>query len=443
MPTLWLGNACAEHMVDRVDLFSEEDRRGLLFTMKRLVWLLRDGDALVLPRPVSRDFLQHVARHTGLDLSSIRLVSPDADLLTQDQLHSAEVLGPLRGLVTPEWEFRPYMYDRGAVTFARALGVRPADRPDFLAEGGAELFNSKVVFRALAAGAGFSVPAGMPCRTTHDLTHSVTRLLSRGGSVIVKRDRAVSGHGNVVVTMDPDLEVTGAMTTIRPTDPRDLDEVLAFAGLTDSHAPLGEVVVEEFLPGCRSVYVEVLCPEDGEPTVVNSGRLRSAQDPPVLVGLELPLTSVPPHVWRELSEESLRMARLMRQWGYTGLANIDAVISPAGEIWFNEVNARLGGSTHLHHIAETLAGPDRSDGHVLLSRFGVVTPPLPILLGELEANALAWDPATGQGIVISSDDTDISGTVEYVVLAPTRDRALALEAGLEKVLANARPGGDV
>ncbi|NEE23647.1 hypothetical protein G3M58_96500, partial [Streptomyces sp. SID7499] len=86
MPTLWLGNACAEHMVDRVDLFSEEDRRGLLFTMKRLVWLLRDGDALVLPRPVSRDFLQHVARHTGLDLSSIRLVSPDADLLTQDQL---------------------------------------------------------------------------------------------------------------------------------------------------------------------------------------------------------------------------------------------------------------------------------------------------------------------------------------------------------------------
>ncbi|MGA5423366.1 peptide ligase PGM1-related protein [Streptomyces lavendulocolor] len=439
MPALWLGNACTEHMVDRMDLLTEEDCRALLFTMKRLAWLLRDGDALVVPRPLPQSFLQHVARHTGLDTSSIHLVSPDVGLLTQDRLHSDEVLEPLRGIVTPEWEFRPYIHDRGSVTFAQALGLRTAGSPGFLTEGGAELLNSKVVFRALAAGAGFSVPAGMPCRTINDLTHSVTRLLSRAASVIVKRDRAVSGHGNFVITTDKDLEVTGALSTYHLTDPRNLDEVVAAAGLTSSHAPLGEVVVEEFHPGCRSVYVEVLCPEDGtEPTLVNSGQLRVGQDPPVLAGLELPLTSIPERSWREFSEESLRMARLMQRLGYTGLANIDAVVSPAGELWFNEVNARMGGSTHLHSIAETLVGPDWSDTHTLLSRFNVVAPPLRTLLKELEANALAWDPERRRGVVIASDDTDVSGTVEYVVLAPSRDQGAALEAKLEHILADAR-----
>ncbi|MEU5705087.1 hypothetical protein [Streptomyces aurantiacus] len=45
-------------------------------------------------------------------------------------------------------------------------------------------------------------------------------------------------------------------------------------------------------------------------------------------------------------------------------ANIDAVIDQVGNVWFNEVNARLGGSTHLHHIAKTLVGPDWTDSHV-------------------------------------------------------------------------------
>ncbi|MEU1280672.1 peptide ligase PGM1-related protein [Streptomyces sp. NPDC005805] len=151
--------------------------------------------------------------------------------------------------------------------------------------------------------------------------------------------------------------------------------------------------------------------------------------------------SIPRQVWREFAGESLRMARLMQRLGYTGPASIDAVISPAGELWFNEVNARLGASTHLHGIAETLVGPGWSESHTLLSRFNVAAPPLRVLLPELEAVGLAWDPERRRGVVIASDDTDVSGTVEYVVLAPAREQAHALEAGLERVLAGARQGG--
>ncbi|MFC8825198.1 peptide ligase PGM1-related protein [Streptomyces sp. NPDC057137] len=423
-----------------MDLLTDEDFRGILFAMKRLIWLLRDGDAIVLPRPAPDAFLRYVAGHTGLDTGSVHIISPDADLLTHELLHSKEVLGRLQDIVTPDWEFRPYIYDRGAVTFARELGLHTDRARPFLGQGGAELFNSKVFFRAFAAGAGFSVPAGMPCRTVGDLKHIVGQLLAKTASVIVKRDRAVGGHGNFVVTTDPLLVVTGALSKTYLTDPRDLDAVVAAAGLARTHAPQGEVVVEEFLPDCQSVYVEVVCPEDGgEPSIVNSGELRTADDPPVLVGLEMPLQTIPDSSRKEFFAEALRMARMMRDLGYTGLASIDAVIASSGEIWFNEVNARMGGSTHLHHIAETLVGPDWADSHTLLSRFNVRSADLQKLLELLKANGLAWDPESRRGVVIASDDTEVSGNIEYVILAPSWAEGRTLESGLGEILAESAP----
>lgn len=130
----------------------------------------------------------------------------------------------LRELVTPDWEFCPYIHDRGAEVFARELGLLTGSR--FVAEGGAELLNSKVVFRALAAGAGFAVPEGIPCRTTEGLLHTLHRLLAEHPAVILKRDRAVGGHGNTVITTDPHLEGTGAQRTIALGDPADNEQVL-------------------------------------------------------------------------------------------------------------------------------------------------------------------------------------------------------------------------
>lgn len=110
--------------------------------------------------------------------------------------------------------------------------------------------------------------------------------------------------------------------------------------------------------------------------LLNGGQLRTDQDPPVLAGLALPPTSVPGQAWEAFTGEALRMARFMQSLGYRGLASIDAVIGQACDAWFNEANARLGGSTHLHHIAQTLVGPDWTDSHVLITRFNVRAPAL-------------------------------------------------------------------
>lgn len=150
---------------------------------------------------------------------------------------------------------------------------------------------------------------------------------------------------------------------------------------------------------------------------------------------EMPLASIPKGPWKEFSTEALRMAKMMQGFGYSGLASIDAVISTSGDVWFNEVNARIGGSTHLNHIAATLVGPDWADSHILLSRFSVRSPNLQQLLELLTANQLSWDPENRRGIVIASDDTEVSGNIEYVVLAPSWEDGRSLESKLGKILA--------
>ncbi|WP_247695755.1 peptide ligase PGM1-related protein [Streptomyces sp. B93] len=420
-----------------MDLLTEGDYRGILFAMKRLTWLLKDHDILIIPRPVTQDFLEYVTRHTGTDPATLRVISPNAPLLTYQELRTSKVSAALQEPTTEPLTYRPYIHDRGAVTFAQHIGVDDDNASSsFLAEGGAELLNSKVAFRALAASAGLPIPGGMACRTTGDLIHAVKRLLSRTGSVIMKRDRAVGGHGNVVITTNEDVHAVGAMQTLRVTDTSDLTALVTASGLAQTYAPMGEVVVEEFLPDCRSVYAEVHCPPlPEEPHIVNTGSLRTGEDPPVLAGLELPLADVSDDVWKGFADGTLRLARLMQTLGYQGLASIDAIISPDGTVRFNEVNARLGGSTHLDAIATVLLGTNWADDHVLLSRFSVPAPPFATLVEDLAHNGLAWDSAVREGVVIASDDTEASGTVEYVVLAPTWSRCRALEAELHAYLA--------
>lgn len=86
-------------------------------------------------------------------------------------------------------------------------------------------------------------------------------------------------------------------------------------------------------------------------------------------------------------------------------------------------------------FAETLVGPDWTDSHVLISRFNVRAPALARLLRAMREHGLAWDSRQGHGIVIASDDTAATGTIEYVVLAHTHEEAGALEDRLTGVLA--------
>jgi hypothetical protein len=104
------------------------------------------------------------------------------------------------------------------------------------------------------------------------------------------------------------------------------------------------------------------------------------------------------------------------------------------DIWFNEVNARLGGCTHLHHLASVLLGPHWHDHHALVARLDLPATTFTSLHHTLTRHGLAYDPATRAGVVITADNTALGQCAEYAVLAPDHEHALTFEDQLRHVI---------
>ncbi|MGW6714423.1 preATP grasp domain-containing protein [Streptomyces globisporus] len=434
MRRLWVGNCNSEYMVDRLEELDPREREGTPVVAARMVWLLRDGDALMLPQPVDPSFVAHVGALMGFDPARVDLLVPQdaaVRVLGQEELLRPEFLDRVRKVVAvPEaWEIRAYMSDRGIAALASAVGLPGGAVSTFDASGGAELFNSKAVFRALAAGLGVPVPDGAVCATRGDLERALDRLAAPTGAVIVKADRMGGGAGNVLCRTDPTVPPAGAALTLPLGRALDREAILAHTGLATTHAPRGQVVAETYHPHCRSLCLEVLCPapQSGPPQILNIGEMLME---PIWNGFVMPAQDIPARVLDTTISHTLRLAAGMTAFGYRGLVNIDAIVAPDGRVWFNEVNARLGGCTHLHHLATTLLGPQWEQRHVLTAHNDLAATSLPRLLEALEHSGSAFDLATGTGVVITADDTLNCGTVEYAVLAPDLGTARALEHGL-------------
>ncbi|MET9697813.1 peptide ligase PGM1-related protein [Streptomyces sp. NPDC006529] len=151
---------------------------------------------------------------------------------------------------------------------------------------------------------------------------------------------------------------------------------------------------------------------------------------PIWNGFVMPAQDLSAQVLETISLHALRLAGAMSSFGYRGLVNIDAIVAPNGRVWFNEVNARLGGCTHLHHLATALLGPQWERHHVLVAHNDLSVTSVPRLLEALNESGSAFNPATGTGVVITADDTLNCGTVEYAALAPDLDTARASELDL-------------
>lgn len=433
---LWVGNCDSEYMVHRRGLLDTAEHEGTPAVGARMVWLLRDGDALVLPQPVDPVHLKAIGSLMGFDPARVHILTPEdaaVRCLDQRQLHGPGLLARLRALVQrpEEWQVRGYLHDRGLGSLARALGI--TGYAPFEEAGGAELFNSKAVFGALAAGAGVRVPDGALCATRGDLLRAVPRLLKATGAVIVKADRHAGGAGNWLCRTDADMPAAGALQTLDLTGPDRLDALVAATGLEEMHAPHGQFVAEVYHPHCRSLCVEIDCDPAGstQPAVLNVGEMLME---PVWNGFLMP-APLAPAPQQTILEGALRLAAAMRDFGYRGLVNIDAIVTPAGEVFFNEVNARLGGCTHLHRLATHLLGPHWMRTHTLRARNDLPATTLPRLLDDLHTHQLAWNPHAGEGVVITTDRTALHRSVEYAVLAPTPERAAHLEDRLRTLQA--------
>jgi hypothetical protein len=442
MPTLLLANPNSRAMVARPEDIPPEVRPFYDVIANRLLWTLHSADVAVVPGPVDEDFLAYLAGVLGLPAGEPAVFSLRDHNPSWYPGDNPALVGLLRdriaasGVPAHRWRLACYFHDRDAAHWQRVLGIGGRDA-DIYAQNMVELVNSKSVFRALAAAAGTPVAEGRVVDAGGELVDAVAELLDRTGSVIVKQDQNSGGDGNTLVSTDPLVEGIGAYGVLRVGPGATAGDLrAALPGSLTRQPELApgmrpaRFVVEVYHPGSRTLSAELYIPRSGAPVLLNYGDMRME---PVWRGYVFPPQDLAPTLHARLCADSQQIAVLAQRLGYHGLINIDAIVDPAGRMLFNEFNGRAGGATNIDTIARRLLGPDYLDRHVVASRNSVRAPGIAELSWHLADQGLAYDPARRSGVVVATDNTPATGTVEYVVLGADREETGHMESLMERL----------
>ncbi|MCZ4119898.1 hypothetical protein [Streptomyces sp. H39-S7] len=442
---LVIGNATTEYTYGRsLDSFPTKTLNTRHAESARTAWLLRDGDAMVTERPLTDGFAAYLGRTLGLDLDSITFLTHDKEASGSQFLDGASLLEPglvkqLSDVVGPDWKVVPYIHDRTIATLGRRLGLDDRANPPFFAQGGSDIFNSKAFFRAWTSGLGAPVAAGQVTRNRAATAQAVAELLPVTGSVIVKQDFSASGYGNVLFTTDGDTPGIGVSGTHVVDDGVGVDEL--FALLSESFPAVDQVrdfpdglrpceaVVEVYYANSLTFYSEVDIPEpDAEPTVLNWGLMRME---PTWNGFVIPSPDLSGTAEAEMLSWSVEMAAYLQRTGYRGLLNCDSILTPDGRMLFSEVNARVGGCTHVHHAAARLLGDDYLRHYTLRTRNNLPCADFTALAKIIDDDDLLGSgPAGGCGALLLVDDTTYNHVVQYLAYGDTPQKARAAEERL-------------
>jgi hypothetical protein len=391
----------------------------------RLIWLAGPGDVVVLPTDPDADFLDYVWTLRGFGADRPQIVVPPAgrqgrNLLYTDRLADGQFQARLRGLIEAVGvtQVVAFFIDKDVAALADALGLSDSiEAFAFLTGGGTELVNSKSFFRTVCLGNDVAIPYGATFDSRSNAEREIWSLLASGRSVIAKQDAHGGGYGNEILTQDPGLPGLGAASTVLIANRPQLAEHLARCWERYTYGGTRAVVIEHYLPDCVPIYLELAIAADAV-ELVGYGEMRMK---PVNNGLVVPPPSQQLPAFPQFLAAGERIGRAYQAVGYQGRASLDAIVTPEGEILFNELNGRLGGSTHIHHLGEQIIGGDYLDDRVLVARNRCTWDSVGIALKLLDEAGLRFDRASRSGVILSGDDGQL------LFVAPDLPAALELE----------------
>jgi hypothetical protein len=402
----------------------------------RLIALAENDDLVVLPHSVSGAFIRYVNGLLGRNLSRANVIVPrrgDSEqiILNFDSLCDGDVERQIlrRAGSVQGWQLEAYFLDRAVMHLATRLGLAVDQRSAaFLRAGGAESYNSKVLFRQLGAACGVPIAEGAMASTAAELGRNVTELLGRTGRVMIKQDTNSGSAGNTAVTTFDEDTLTGAWQVCQVPDGADVEAFAASLWPRVAVQRNTRVVVEVYHLSEQVYYSELLVRGPGvAPVLMNFGEMRME---PTFIGFEIPSQRLSQFDIGEMISHSANLARAAGDAGFTGYMNIDSILTMSGQIMFTEVNGRMGDCTHIDYWARQLLGDDYGRHHVVLTRNWISATSFADTLSTLDEAGVAYSHETKSGVVLPIEDVDMSGTFDYMVIG---DNALAFDPAYHSV----------
>jgi hypothetical protein len=278
------------------------------------------------------------------------------------------------------------------------------------------------------------VAEGRVATDAHSLVTAVRECLVPTGTAVLKRNCDAGGYGNIALTTIARRALPGTVDTILISD--DLESVTLGLWEKMSNASSREVIVEAYYDAEHILYYELAILETGRVEFLNSGTLRMAAGPLpehanglLWSGFVLPAI-LPPHTAAKVATEVTRVAEIAGEIGYRGNLSVDVIVTVDDEVVVNEINARLGGCSHIHVLAKRLLGKQYGDRYVLCARNDVKAPAFEELQQLLARHGLAFDRAQGRGVLILAHDDIYTQTIQYLVIDRAKEAALEIERRL-------------
>lgn len=438
MARLLVSNQIPEEALDGDLALPDEYRNYLGVLAHRMIWCARARDAIILPTHPDERFIAYACNLLGFARSEISVLVPPPgrqgiDLLYDDRMTEHSFVRQLETIVRDRQidELYPFYFDDRMVELARTLHL-DSTTPGFpfFAEGGAEIVNSKAAFRAFAAGNRAPIPQGLVTASLDDAYGFALELLSASHTVIVKQDHHGGGYGNEVLTPVAGVQPFGAERATYIPDSDALRAQLSESWPRHTSGGRRRAVLEHYIHDCIPIYAE-LSITDGGAVLYGYGEMRMK---PIINGLVIPPPSAALESFPAFLDAAHRLGTAVQAIGYRGQISLDAIATPDGEILFNEFNGRVGGSTHVHLIAQEIVGPAFAGERTIVERRRCGWPTFESALVALEDNSLGFDSLTGTGVLITVGEQSPTGpTGQCLMVAATADDARAMEGTLAKI----------
>ncbi len=440
MPKIIIGNVDNESMLGDRTFLSYEFKCGTAMAAARLAWIAEEGDIIILPLTPNIEMQEYMDFIKGRTPNSITFIQPqwggnEFSPLTEDILLSKTMIVEIKKAMkkSANWTLLPYMFDKTITNLARELSIVDGDSNiGYLVEGGGEILNDKAVFRAMAANKGTNLALGQRCSSQAQLTAAFSQLIGVTGAVIIKQDKNSSADGNIIISTKL-LQSAQGSSICEKIEISEIEESAKKVWEQLSYAASATLIVEVYYDVEKILYMEFYADQKlRKPVFLNWGEQRME---PLFRGFVIP-PELPGYQAATFASGATDLARMCLDMGFQGLLDIDGIVTKDGEVIFNEINARVGGCSHLHVICEHLLGIRYGDHHVIMAHNKIRSDSLRHALETSKKHGLAYNTSTKSGIIITVDDTERSGVIEFLCISNDRISAEKLETEFESHLTN-------